>query len=54
MSKILYAASTASHIKSFHLDYIEALRRDGHEVLTMAKGDGVDFDIPFEKRIIRM
>jgi glycosyltransferase EpsD len=52
MSKILYAASTASHIKSFHLDYIEALRRDGHEVLTMAKGDGVDFDIPFEKRML--
>lgn len=51
MSKILYAASTASHISNFHLDYIEALRKDGHEVLTMANGDGVDFNIPFEKRI---
>jgi len=51
MSKILYAASTASHINNFHRDYIEALRGEGHEVLTMANGDGVDFEIPFEKRI---
>ena len=51
MSKILYAASTYGHIKSFHLDYIQALRRDGHEVFVLACGEGADFDIPFEKRI---
>ena len=54
MSKILYAASTASHIKSFHIPYIEALRAEGHQVLTMAKGEGVDFDIPFEKKILSL
>ena len=51
MSKILYAASTMSHINNFHLDYINALRAEGHTVLTMAKGEGADFDVPFEKKI---
>lgn len=54
MAKILYAASTASHIKSFHLPYIDALRAEGHTVLTMANGEGVDFDIPFTKRLISL
>ena len=40
------------HIKSFHLPYIDALRRDGHEVLTMAKGNDADFDISFEKKMV--
>ena len=52
MSKILYAASTMSHIHSFHEDYIAALRRDGHEVLVMAKGADADFNIPFEKKML--
>jgi len=51
MSKILYAASSVSHINSFHLPYIEALRDMGHEVLIMASGEGADFNIPFEKKI---
>jgi glycosyltransferase EpsD len=51
MSKILYAASTMSHINNFHLDYISALKSEGHEVLVMARGEGADFDIPFEKKI---
>ena len=54
MSKILYAAGTMSHINNFHLDYIDALRRDGHEVLVMAKGKGADFDIAFEKRMVTL
>ena len=54
MSKILYAASTMSHIHSFHEDYIAALRRDGHEVLLMAKGADADFDIPFEKKMLSL
>ena len=49
--KILYAASTAGHLSNFHTPYIEALRRDGHTVMTMARGDDVDFDIPFEKKM---
>lgn len=48
--KILYAASTMSHINNFHLDYIEALRREGYTVKVMARGDGADYDIPFEKK----
>ena len=51
MSKILYVASTYEHLKNFHLDYIEALRSAGHTVLTMAKGEGADFDLPFKKKI---
>ena len=47
--KILYAASTASHLKIFHTPYIEELRKK-HTVLTMANGDGVDLPIVFDKR----
>lgn len=52
MSKILYAASTMSHINNFHRGYIEALISDGHEVLVMASGEGADFNIPFEKKML--
>ncbi len=48
--KILYAASTMSHINNFHLEYIEALRREGYVVKVMARGDGADYNIPFEKK----
>ncbi len=51
MSKILYAASTMSHINSFHTDYISRLIAEGHEVYTMARGEGADFNIPFEKKL---
>ena len=50
--KILYAASVSEHLKSFHKPYIDALKRDGHTVMTMANGSGVDFNIPFEKKMI--
>ena len=46
--KILYAASTASHLQNFHEPYIHALR-ETHNVLTMANGDGVDLPIAFDK-----
>ena len=52
MSKILYAAGTMDHIRSFHLPYIDELRREGHEVLTMAKGKDADFDISFVKKMV--
>ena len=51
MSKILYCASSLSHINSFHLPYIEELRRRGHEVFVLANGEDADFNIPFEKKI---
>ncbi len=52
MSKILYVASNMTHINNFHLGYIAALRERGHTVLVMARGEGADFDIPFEKKLI--
>ena len=48
MSKILYVASTASHLRRFHEPYIEALRTRA-EVICMANGEGVDYNIPFDK-----
>ncbi len=48
LPKILYAASTASHLRRFHMPYIERLR-ESCEVKLMAKGEGVDYSIRFEK-----
>ena len=48
--KILYAASSMSHINSFHLEYIDRLRKAGNEVLVMARGEGADYDVPFQKQ----
>lgn len=47
-NKILYAASTAQHLKRFHLPYIEELRKTS-DVYLMATGEGVDFPILFDK-----
>lgn len=56
MPKILYIASTAGHLKSFHLPYLRQLSRDGWTVHTAGKGGDeslpgaqAGFDIPFEK-----
>lgn len=46
--KILYAASTASHLRRFHQPYIEALKEDA-DVMTMATGEGVDLPVRFDK-----
>ena len=54
MSKILYAASTLSHINNFHLPYIEKLREEGHTVKVMASGKGADFNIPFVKSLLSL
>ncbi len=51
MKKILYVASVSSHIDSFHTPYIDALRSEGYEVSVMANGEGVDFNVPFRKRL---
>ena len=50
--KILYAASTYSHIKAFHKSFIDRLVSEGHTVMTMARGEGADFNIPFEKKML--
>ena len=49
--RILYVASNMRHINNFHTEYIEALRNDGYTVSVMARGEGADFDIPFEKKL---
>ncbi len=54
MAKLLYAAGTVSHINHFHLDYISALRSEGHEVYIMANGDGADFNVKFEKKMLSL
>jgi glycosyltransferase EpsD len=48
--KILYAASSMEHIKSFHLEYIDRLRKAGNVVLVMARGLDADFNVPFRKQ----
>ncbi len=53
-SKILYAASTASHLHRFHMPYINALREE-HEVLLMATdGEGIDLPIAFAKSLFSL
>ncbi len=47
-SKILYVASTKSHLDRFHQPYIKALKEKA-DVYTMATGEGVDFPILFDK-----
>jgi glycosyltransferase EpsD len=46
--KILYAASTATHLRRFHMPYVEALKKDA-DVFLMATGEGVDFPVLFDK-----
>jgi len=48
--RILYCASVIGHINNFHLPYIERLRSEGHTVKIMARGDGADYNVPFEKK----
>ena len=48
VKRLLYVASTESHLVRFHQPYIKELRRE-FEVFTMANGEGMDFNIPFQK-----
>lgn len=55
MKKILFCASTVSHIKNFHLPYIKALSDSGYEVYTAADSEFLFentkgcFMLPFKK-----
>lgn len=49
--RILYAASNMRHINNFHMPYIDSLRKMGHVVEVMARGEGADYNIPFEKKL---
>ena len=48
--RILYVASTASHLKRFHQPYLAAFA-EKNQVFTMANGDGVTYPIHFQKRL---
>lgn len=56
MKKVLFCASTASHITNFHLPYVRFLKEHGYEVHTAAKGkvmhEWIDksYGIAFSKR----
>ena len=57
-NRILFTASTYSHIRSFHLPYLRAFQADGWEVHIACGGPippecGADrsFSVPFEKRM---
>ena len=57
--KILYTASTAGHLRSFHLPYLRALVEAGHAVTAAAAGDGEGLPrgvaflpVPFEKSMV--
>ena len=53
MKRILYVASTKSHLDRFHQPYLERLRTECN-VYTMANGEGVDFKIAFQKRFFSL
>ena len=47
-NKVLYVASTQSHLERFHRHYLSELKKSA-EVFTMATGKDVDFPILFDK-----
>ena len=52
--RILYAASTCSHLLKFHEPYIAELRRLGHSVTTLAGDRGADAFISLDKRLLSL
>lgn len=57
--KILYAASTFGHLKSFHLPYMKKLLSSGAQVHAMGAGDAAGMpegvrtiEMPFQKRMV--
>ena len=58
VKKILYAASTASHLENFHAPYISLLARAGCRVTVCCRGipetEGAaeHIELPFEKKLV--
>ena len=50
--KILIVASNMVHINNFHQAYIQGFKNEGHNVYIMARGEGADFNIDFEKSVL--
>ncbi|WP_297417384.1 glycosyltransferase [Clostridium sp.] len=53
MKKILFAASTLSHIENFHIPYLEAFKKEGYSVHVMGKPNNKS-QIPYVDNIIPM
>ena len=51
--KLLYVASTQSHLEHFHQPYIDTLKKK-YEVLTMATGESVDLPVVFDKHFFSL
>ena len=51
--RVLYVASTASHLQRFHQPYIAAFA-EKNEVFTMANGENVTYSVGFEKRLLSL
>lgn len=49
MNKILFCASTASHIRNFHIPYIKSLSEEGYEVCVATNSDD---PIPYAKHTV--
>lgn len=60
MKKILYCASTVSHLVNFHIPYLKGLQKMGYEVVAMAnealpiQGTDKVIAIPFAKKLTSM
>lgn len=58
MSRVLYAASVAAHLRNFHIPYITRLIERGDEVWTLCSGgfapEGIarSVDLPLKKRLL--
>ncbi|TNJ59756.1 glycosyltransferase family 4 protein [Paenibacillus hemerocallicola] len=53
LRKILFCASTASHIRNFHLPYLQLLKEQGNDIWVAANLNMND-DIPFIDNIVNM
>ena len=51
MRKILYCASTLSHIRNFHLPYLKAFHDQGYEVWVAANEED---SIPYADRVVAL
>lgn len=55
MKKVLFVATVTSHIKTFHIPYLELLKKNGYEIHIASKGNQAveycdkHFEMPFER-----
>ena len=54
MKKVLFVATIARHVISFHLPYLKELVKNGYEVHVAANNNEYNYDIPFTKKIVNI